>query len=92
MMTIVSESLYPAEIQEKFRHARPFLRSIANRWMMGWPERVRVLIEQGMYWEVLQRQTDLEIEAQVSLPESGMNLAPWEINTLAGIDPAPPGL
>lgn len=91
-MTIVSESLYPPEILKKLRHARPFLRSIANRWVMGWPDRVKALIESEIYWESLERQTELEIDAQMELPEAErMNLAPWEVNELAGIDPAPPG-
>jgi hypothetical protein len=90
---IVSQDVYPAEILEKLEHSRNITVSIANRWMMGWPERVKTLLVSGEYWPALENQQEMELEAAVEATQTydqQGNLAPWEINQMAGIDPAPP--
>ncbi|WP_422015290.1 hypothetical protein [Roseateles sp.] len=37
--------------------------SIANRWALGWPDRVRALLAAGVYGECLERQTETEKDA-----------------------------
>jgi hypothetical protein len=89
---IVNAKKYPADIMQKIQSARNLTISIANRWMMGWPERVSTLIETGDYWPALMRQTELEADTQAEMIDQveRLNLAPWEVNELAGLDPAPP--
>ncbi|MDR2031388.1 MAG: hypothetical protein LBP86_03820 [Azoarcus sp.] len=89
---IVNPENYPPEILAKIQTARNLTISIANRWMLGWPERVQSLMDSGDYWTALVRQTETEADAQAELIDQAerLNLAPWEVNDLAGLDPAPP--
>jgi hypothetical protein len=89
---IVNSENYPPEILKKIQTARNLTISIANRWMMGWPERVKTLVETGEYWQALVRQTEQELDTRAEMIDQAerLNLAPWEINELAGLDPAPP--
>jgi len=89
---IVTPEAYPPEILEMLERAKNLSISIANRWMMGWPERVKTLLANGEYWEALMSQTEKELDAQIEADQgrAGQGLAPWEINELAGLDPAPP--
>jgi hypothetical protein len=89
---IINPESYPPGILEKIQTARNLTISIANRWMMGWPDRVGTLIQAGDYWTILVRQTELEANAQAEMIDQAerQNLAPWEVNELAGLDLAPP--
>jgi hypothetical protein len=89
---IINAKEYPADILEKIQSARNLTISIANRWMTGWPERVRILMETDEYWPALVRQTEQEADTQAEMIDQTerLNLAPWEVNELAGLDPAPP--
>lgn len=82
---------YPTDILAALTRSPNSKISIANRWILGWPQRVDQLIEHGTYLEALSKQADLESEAWVEAASRGQeNLPPWEINELAGLDPAPP--
>ena len=84
---------YPANILTALEKASNSEISIANRWMLGWPERVDRMIASGTYLEMLKNQASLETEAWVVAVENGQeHLAPWEINQQAGLDPEPPAL
>jgi hypothetical protein len=89
---IISAEKYPPEILEKIQSARNLTITIANRWMTGWPERVKALLETGQYWSALARQTEQEADTQAEMIDQAerLNLSPWEVNELAGLDPAPP--
>ena len=88
---VVNREAYPPEILAMIEAGRNHLISVANRWMMGWPERVQALIETGEYWEALYGQTEKEIDALAeSKPKQVYNLAPWEIVEQAGLSLAPP--
>jgi hypothetical protein len=89
---IVEQEKYPAEILAKLQTARNLSISIANRWMLGWPERVAKLLEADEYWATLTRQTETEIEAIAENAVLANNLAPWEFNEILGLDSAPPML
>ena len=62
--------------------------SIANRWMLGWPERVRGLLEAGQYLVLLKVQ--VELEAQALADETSRSMAEYEILQAIGISPEPP--
>jgi len=76
----------------KIKRGSNLLISVANRWILGWPERVQTLIDQGEFWTALKSQTEMEFEALVEaeLDKDRKNLSPWEITEQAGLDPAPP--
>lgn len=63
--------------------------SIANRWMLGWPQRVEALLKAGTYLEALEAQTERE---KGVLAEAGHlnHLARHEILKMYEIREAPP--
>ncbi|MDR2925492.1 MAG: hypothetical protein LBU76_06040 [Azoarcus sp.] len=88
---IVSPEAYPPEILTKLEKGRNYWISLANRWMLGWPERVKTLLSQGAYWEALVQQTERELDAlSESTPYQESNFSQWEIVQQAGLDLAPP--
>ncbi|MDR2924995.1 MAG: hypothetical protein LBU76_03470 [Azoarcus sp.] len=89
---IVTPQAYPPEMLEKLGRSSNLSISIANRWMLGWPDRVKTLLESGEYWAALENQAEQELDAWVEATQSGAgeSLSQWEINELAGLDPAPP--
>lgn len=90
MQALHSPSSYPTEIREALRKMPPLATEIANRWMLGWPKRVKALIEAGKYLESLQAQETREREA-LSQP-GNKHLAHHEIAELYGLTPEPPTL
>lgn len=65
--------------------------SIANRWMMGWPDRVSALLKSGAYVGCLESQ--LEQEREILANEANLrHLARREILELYEIREAPPAL
>ena len=63
--------------------------AIANRWQLGWPERVKVLIKARVYLVNLDAQTEREIDV---LADAGdlQHLTHHEILQMHEIDEAPP--
>jgi len=61
--------------------------TIANRWALGWPERVTSLLVSGSYLQKLSEQAELEkdVLAEAYMP----HLAPAEVLKLHGIQAAP---
>lgn len=61
--------------------------SIANRWALGWPDRVEALLLSGTYLMKLSEQTELEkdVLAEAYMP----HLASAEILMLYGVQAAP---
>ncbi|MDR0563631.1 MAG: hypothetical protein LBG78_01670 [Azoarcus sp.] len=86
---VVSPQTYPPEIMKRIKGGSNLLISIANRWMLGWPERVKTLLDKDEFWEALKSQEEKELDVLVE-GGYGNPLAAWEINQLAGLDPAPP--
>lgn len=63
--------------------------SIANRWMIGWPDRVRALLKAGVYVECLESQLAQEMEILAN--EANLrHLARHEILELYEIKESPP--
>lgn len=81
-------SSYPADVQKEI--ARLGATDIANRWMMGWPGRVKNLLATGRFLPELQRQSETEAK-YLSAEDAPRHLARHEILELNGIPAEPPG-
>jgi hypothetical protein len=87
-MELYRQRHYPAPIQAALR--TPLSIEIANRWMLGWPKRVKALIEADKYLSALKEQEETE-RSVLSEPGNG-HLAHHEIAEIYGLSPAPPVL
>jgi hypothetical protein len=90
MQTLLHPMKYPAEIRNRLRQMPPLATEIANRWMLGWPQRVADLLEAGQFLPALIAQEKAEREA---LAQPGnAHLARHEISQLYGLTMEPPAL
>lgn len=62
---------------------------LANRWMLGWPEKVQALIESQEYQAAFEMQLGQEIEAEANAAQYN-HLSNWEKQELAGLSASPP--
>lgn len=91
MENIYSSTLYTLEIVTKIETMGATAISFANRWMIGWPERVSALLKAGAYVRCLESQ--LEQEKEILANEANLrHLARREILELYEIREAPPAL
>jgi len=79
---------YPAPIKEALSAMPALATEIANRWMLGWPKRVKALIEASEYLPALKEQEEAERTAY-SAP-GNRHLARHEIAELYGLSDSPP--
>jgi hypothetical protein len=79
---------YPAPIREALRTMPPLATDIANRWMMGWPKRVKALMRTGEFLPALVNQE--ERERTVYSEPGNRHLARHEIAELYGLSDEPP--
>jgi hypothetical protein len=63
--------------------------SIANRWQLGWPKRVKALMDARIYMVNLDAQMELELDVVVDAVGLG-HLTHHELMQLYGVDEAPP--
>lgn len=63
--------------------------SIANRWTLGWPQRVLTLLVQGQFMEKLIEQTALEKDILANAADLS-HLSPREILEMNGVSQEPP--
>jgi hypothetical protein len=76
MQSLYSPKKYPADLARKISYLSPLAISIANRWMLGWPEAVKALIVTGEYMDALREQ---EAQERRAMDEPGLNhLSSWE--------------
>ena len=89
MEALYNRAAYPSEVADKIERMGAIAMSIANRWMLGWPLRVEVLLKAGTYLEALEAQTEQEKDV---LAEAGHlnHLARHEILQIYEIREAPP--
>lgn len=87
-MTLYKPTLYPAPLRRQIEQMSLTAMEIANRWALGWPNRVKELIKTGEYLEALQIQEQKEI--QVKLDPWGNHLSSWEKAEVFGLTMAPP--
>jgi hypothetical protein len=88
MQSLYNHKRYPVEIARKVNLLSPLAISIANRWMLGWPDSVAALIATGEYLDALVRQ---EVEERRALAEPGLDhLSSWEKSEVMGLCQSPP--
>lgn len=91
MENLLEATLYSPDIVTRIESTGATGISIANRWMLGWPERVRALLTAGVYMEHLESQLDQEKEVLAN--EANLrHLSPREILALYEIRQSPPSL
>lgn len=88
MQSLHSPSSYPTPVRRKLELMPPLAVEIANRWMLGWPERVKALLSTGEFLPALKAQE--ETEREVLANETAKHLARHEVMQEHGLSPAPP--
>ncbi len=63
MQPLMQPKVYPPELRHELMKSGRIMRAIANRWILGWPGRVKKLIELNEYLPALKEQTELELDA-----------------------------
>jgi hypothetical protein len=82
-MPLVNEKAYPPRIRDEILDRGRIARQIADRWMLGWPQRVQALIQAEQYLPALTAQREAELDA---LAENADNwLSETEKVQLAGL-------
>jgi hypothetical protein len=89
LQDLQSPTAYPPETRQAIEKLGALGLEIANRWMLGWPKRVKGLLATGEYLEALTMQH--EQEARVLSEASNLrHLARHEIAEMYGLAVAPP--
>nr|WP_315430378.1 hypothetical protein [uncultured Albidiferax sp.] len=88
---LISRSIYPPEVALQIEAMGSMAVTIANRWQLGWPDRVGVLLTARVYLANLAEQLDQEKE-MLANEANFRHLAPREVLQLFEINPAPPFL
>ena len=89
MQALYKPNAYPPEVRAKLlAMSSQTAREIANRWMLGWPKRVRRLIAENYYLEALADQTEQEERAKMDT--SLDHLSSWEKAQVLELSLAPP--
>lgn len=89
LQELQSPTSYPPETRQAIETLGALGLEIANRWMLGWPKRVKGLLASGEYLEAL----TMQHEAEASVLANAANLrhlARHEIAELYGLADAPP--
>lgn len=88
MQTLYRPNAYPTPIRRKIGLLPPLGTEIANRWMLGWPDRVRALLKSGEFLPALEAQEKAEREVLAS--EMAKHLSRHEIVQEYGLAMEPP--
>jgi len=89
MQELYSSKSYPKGVAEKIEAMGAMAVSVANRWMLGWPDRVKALLKAEAYLGFLESQ--VEQEKNVLANEANLrHLARHEILEMYEIREAPP--
>ena len=89
MQELVMKEMYSWEMTCKVEAMGTLAISIANRWVMGWPQQVVEMIKSGKYHEHLASQVDQE-RAVLANEANMRHLARHEILQIYEIREAPP--
>lgn len=89
MEEVVNRNSYPRGIALRIETMGSITVSIANRWMIGWPERVEALLREGSYMSSLWKQADQEKDALADATNL-QHLSRAEILEIYGISDSPP--
>lgn len=88
MQDLYKPKKYPEALRSLITQSRMGI-ELANRWMLGWPEKVQALIESQEYQAAFEMQLGQEIEAEANAAQYN-HLSNWEKQELAGLSASPP--
>lgn len=89
MQPLLQPNKYPLEVRKAIYSQSSLGVAIANRWILGWPKRVKALLDKDEYQAEFLKQA--EIERNALAEATGMNhLADHEKLAMMEIPPAPP--
>ncbi len=89
MLELTKRRIYGATLAQKIEAMGSMAVAIANRWQMGWPDRVDALLKVQTYLDALETQLSKEMDVLVN--EAGLrHLARHEILQMYEISEAPP--
>lgn len=89
MDSLYNPTTYPTQLREQIVAEGAVAVDVANRWLLGWPGRVKALIARGDYLEVLKEQATQE-RALFESPNAPTHLARHEIVQEYGLTMEPP--
>ncbi|BBN89712.1 hypothetical protein [Azospira sp. I09] len=89
MEALHNPSAYPADVALRIETMGDTAISIANRWLLGWPDRVKGLLKTGAYLAALEAQVDQE-KAVLAEEANLRHLAPREIREMFELREEPP--
>jgi hypothetical protein len=89
MQDLYQPKLYPLETRVQIVAMGSLAVEIANRWMLGWPLRVKSLLKTGEYLTALAEQRESEATANAQAATLS-HLARHEVNELFGLSQQPP--
>jgi hypothetical protein len=88
MQNLLKPDEYPEALRSLIIQTRMGI-ELANRWMLGWPGRVKVLIEAQEYQTAFEMQLEQEIEAEANAAQYS-HLSSWEKREVLGMSESPP--
>lgn len=89
MEELYSHKSYPTEVAAKIEAMGAMAISVANRWMLGWPDRAKALVKSETYMGFLESQ--VEQEKDVLANEANLrHLSRREVLQMYEIREAPP--
>lgn len=89
LQELTSRKAYTAAMAAQIEAMGQMAISVANRWMMGWPQRVKALVQSGAYLGCLETQVAHENDILAKTADL-RHLARHEIMQLYEIREAPP--
>ena len=89
MEVLTSRKAYPSAMASQIEAMGAMAVSVANRWVMGWPQRVRALVKTGAYLGCLETQVEHEKDILAKTADL-RHLARHEIMQIYEIRESPP--
>ena len=89
MEELTSRKAYPSAMAAQIEAMGAIAVSVANRWVMGWPQRVKALVKSGAYLGCLQIQVALEKDILAKTADL-RHLARHEVMQIYEIRESPP--
>lgn len=90
MQNLYKPNEYPENLRELITQSRMGI-ELANRWMLGWQDRVIALIAAQEYQAAFEMQLEQEIEAEANAAQYS-HLSSWEKQEVMGLRKSPPAL
>lgn len=87
MQNLLKPNEYPDALRSLITQSRMGI-ELANRWMLGWPGRVKTLIEAHEYQAAFESQLEQEIEAEANAAQYS-HLSSWEKREVLGLSESP---